>query len=111
MKNDIYILESNAWSYLANEDSWWRHQMETFVAILAVCAGNSLVTGEFPSQRPVTGMTFSLIRAWINSWVDNSEAGDLRRRHAHYDVTVIQAILQLHLSDQQVHCLLSRDLY
>ena len=32
----------------------WRHQMETFSALLAICAGNSLVTGEFPSQRPVT---------------------------------------------------------
>ena len=37
---------------LAN--SWWRHQMETFSALLALCAGNSLVTGEFSSQRPVT---------------------------------------------------------
>ena len=34
--------------------SWWRHQMETFSALLALCAGNSPVTGEFPSQRPVT---------------------------------------------------------
>ena len=34
--------------------SWWRHQMETFSALLALCAGNSLFTGEFPSQRPVT---------------------------------------------------------
>ena len=34
--------------------SWWRHQMETFSALLAICAGNSPVTGEFPSQRPVT---------------------------------------------------------
>ena len=34
--------------------SWWRHQMETFYALLALCTGNSLVTGEFPSQRPVT---------------------------------------------------------
>ena len=32
----------------------WRHQVETFSALLALCAGNSLVTGEFPSQRPVT---------------------------------------------------------
>ena len=32
---------------------WWRHQMETFSALLALCAGNSPVTGEFPSQRPV----------------------------------------------------------
>ena len=32
----------------------WRHQMETFSALLALCAGISPVTGEFPSQRPVT---------------------------------------------------------
>ena len=28
--------------------------METFPALLAICAGNSPVTGEFPAQRPVT---------------------------------------------------------
>ena len=28
--------------------------METFSTLLALCAGNSPVTGEFPSQRPVT---------------------------------------------------------
>ena len=28
--------------------------METFSALLAICAGNSPVTGEFPAQRPVT---------------------------------------------------------
>ena len=36
------------------KSSWWRHQMETFSALLAFCAGNSPVTGEFPTQRPVT---------------------------------------------------------
>ena len=35
-------------------NSWWRHQMETFSALLALCAGNSPVPGEFPTQRPVT---------------------------------------------------------
>ena len=35
-------------------NSWWRHQMETFSALLAFCAGNSSVPGEFPAQRPVT---------------------------------------------------------
>ena len=44
--------------------SWWRHQMETFFALLAICAaGNSLVPGEFPAQRPVTrsfGVFFDL---------------------------------------------------
>ena len=34
--------------------SWWRHQMEAFSALLAICAGNSPVPGEFPTQRPVT---------------------------------------------------------
>ena len=34
--------------------SWWRYQMETFSALLAHCAGNSPVTGEFPAQKPVT---------------------------------------------------------
>ena len=42
---------------------WWRHQMETFSDLLAICAGNSPVTGEFPAQRPVTrsfGVFFDL---------------------------------------------------
>ena len=33
---------------------WWRHQLERFSALLALCAGNSPVPGEFPLQRPVT---------------------------------------------------------
>ena len=28
--------------------------METFSVLLAICGGNSPVTGEFPAQRPVT---------------------------------------------------------
>ena len=34
--------------------TWWRHQMETFSALLDICAWNSPVTDEFPAQRPVT---------------------------------------------------------
>ena len=34
--------------------TWWRHQVEAFSALLAICAGNSPVPGEFPTQRPVT---------------------------------------------------------
>ena len=34
--------------------AWWRHQMEPFPVLLALYAGNSPVTGEFPAQRPVT---------------------------------------------------------
>ena len=34
--------------------SRWRHEMEICSAFLALCAGNSQVTGELPSQRPMT---------------------------------------------------------
>ena len=34
-------------------------------------------------------MMFSLICAWINGWVNNRGAGDLRRNRAHYDVTAM----------------------
>ena len=46
--------------------------------------------GEFPAQWPVTrSLDVSLICAWINDWVNNREAGDLRRHRGHYDVNVI----------------------
>ena len=34
-------------------------------------------------------LMFSLICAWINGWVNNREAGDLRRHRTHYDVIVV----------------------
>ena len=34
--------------------------METFSALLAICAGNSPVTGEFPTQRPDTTRSFDV---------------------------------------------------
>ena len=130
------------WQSIKLPVAWWCHQMETFSALLAICAGNSPVTGEFPAQRPVTrsfavsfdlrlnkrlpwvnngdrgwwsetpsrplwrhcngvpvnsphkgqwrgALMFSLICAWINGWVSNREAGDLRRHRAHYDVIVM----------------------
>ena len=65
--------------------------METFSALLAIiCAGNSPVPGEFTAQRPVTrSFDVSFICVWINGWVNNRKAGDLRRYRAHYNVTVM----------------------
>ena len=48
--------------------AWWRHQMETFSALLALCAGP---TGEFPSQRPVTrSFDVRLSKQWWGWWFE-----------------------------------------
>ena len=39
-------------------------------------------------------LMFSLICVWINGWVNNREAGDLRRHRAHYDVSVMIALTE-----------------
>ena len=50
----------------------------------------------FPHKGQWRGaLTFSLIFAWINDWVNNREAGDLRRQHGHYDVIVMGSALTL----------------
>ena len=61
--------------------TWWCHQMEKFSAVLALCVGNSPVTGEFPSPRPVTRrshvffdlplhkqLSKRLIHRWLEMW-------------------------------------------
>ena len=67
---------------------WWRHQMETFSALLALCEGNSPVTGEFPPHKgqECGALMLSLICAWTNYWANNGDTGDLRRHRAHNDV-------------------------
>ena len=70
--------------------TWWRHQMETFSALLALCAGNSPVPVNSPHKGQWRGvLMFSLICVWIDGWVNNREADDLRRRRTHYNVTVM----------------------
>ena len=60
--------------------------METFSELLAIRAGNSPVTGEFPTQRPVTRSFDVFFDLRVNN---NREAGDLRRHQAHNDVIVM----------------------
>ena len=52
------------------------------------------VTGHLCGNSPHKGqwrgaLVFSLICAWINGWVNNREAGDLRCHRGHYDVNVM----------------------
>ena len=57
-----------------------------------ICRDTGHLCGEFgPVNSPHKGqcrgpLVFSLICVWINGWVNNREAGDLRRYRAHYDV-------------------------
>ena len=88
---------------------WWRHQMETFSALLVLCAGNSPITGEslpppppppptpHPHPPPPTHtngsdaelLWFLWSAPWINSWINNREARDLRHQRTHYHVIVM----------------------
>ena len=74
--------------------AWWRHQMETFSGLLALCVGNSPVPVNSPHKGQWRGaLMFSLIFARISSWVNNREAGDLRRHRGHYEVNVMDIII------------------
>ena len=55
--------------------TWWRHQMETFSALLAICAGNSPVPGEFPTQRPVTRSFDVYFDLRPNKWLSKQSWG------------------------------------
>ena len=90
---NIYPSFENRTSKQVTDTQWWRHQMETFSALLAICARNHWS----PVNSPHKGqwreaLMFSLIYTRINGWVNNSEAGDLRRHRAHYAVTVMLAV-------------------
>ena len=70
--------------------AWWRHQNGNIFALLALWAGNSPVPVNSPHKGQWRGaLMFSLIYAWLNDWVNNREAGDLRRHRGHYDVNVM----------------------
>ena len=73
---------------------WWRHQMETFSALLALWAGIYRSPVNSPHKDQWRGaLMFSLIWARIVGWVNNREPGDLRRHSAPYDVTVTICVL------------------
>ena len=52
-----------------------------------------------PTKASDTELWYFLWSApWINGWVNNREAGDLRRHRAHYDVTVMYPIRRTKMS-------------
>ena len=70
--------------------------METFSVLLALCVGIHWSPVNSPHKGQWHGaLIFPLICTWINGWINNREAGDLRPYHAHYDVTVMKCIVLL----------------
>ena len=69
--------------------------METFSALLAICAGNSPVTGELPTQTPVTRSFDVFFDLRLNKRLSNQSWGwwfetpPESRHRVHYDVTVM----------------------
>ena len=66
-------------------DPCWRHQIETFSALLALCVG----IHRWPVNSPHKGqwrraVMFSLVSVGIKGWINNGEVG-----RAHYDVTMM----------------------
>ena len=70
--------------------------METFsFRVTGPLCGGFTVAGEFPAQRPVTRNFDVSFDLRLNGLANNREAGDLRRHHAHYDVTVMSFPAQI----------------
>ena len=73
--------------------TWWRHQWKLFPRYWPFVRGIHRSPVNSPHKGQWRGaVMFSLICVWINGWVNNREAGDLRRYRAHYDVSVINAV-------------------
>ena len=87
--NDV-LLQDRVKSRSQAIRTWWLHQMETISALLAICAGNSPVPGEFPAQRPVTRSFDVLFDLRLNKQLRKQSWGwYLGRYRAHYDVIVM----------------------
>ena len=86
--------------------------MEAFSALLALCVGNSPVPVNSPHRGQWRGaLMFSLICARIKDWVNNREAGDLRRHHGHYDVNVMNKNVLLTLTSMCLYIYMHIDPY
>ena len=67
--------------------------METFSVLLALCAGNSPVTGNFAAQRPVTRSFDVFFDLRLNKRLSKQPWGWWLRRHrGHYDVNVMTLV-------------------
>ena len=87
---------------------WWRHQMDAFSVSPALCGGNSPVTGESPSQRPVTPSFKIFFDLRLNKRLSKPPIGrwfetPLRSSWRHYNVMFHFNIYeQTHMKDHGI---------
>ena len=84
----ICTWRSETWSFLCTR---WFHAINAVTHIHDDVIQWKHFPGYWPFVRGIHPgiLMFSLICAWINGWVNNGEAGDLRRHRTHYEVTVM----------------------
>ena len=84
------------WLVLHDDVIKWKHFPRNwpFVRGIHRSAVNSPHKGQWRGA-----LIFSLICVWKNGWVNNREAGDLRRNRGHYDVIVMNSFRRLVLVD------------
>ena len=108
----IASLLTNTYTGLASHDDVikWKHfpRYWPFVRGIHWSLVNSPHKGQWRGA-----LMLSLIRAWINGWVNNGEACDLKRHRAHHDVTVMwsmwegQSLLIINQLDINDRCMVA----
>ena len=85
------------WNKKAFPLSWWRHQMSHFPRYCPFVRDRDRPPHKGQWRGP---LMFSLICVWSNSWANNGDAGDMKRRRAHWDITAMST--QNLITDSQI---------
>ena len=92
----IYVISLYIWASCRKQNKpFWRHDMEKFSTLLALCEGNPPVMGGFPHTKglSVQGFNVALKFAWAWSWANDQVADDMRRHDTH--VMSLQCVWQI----------------
>ena len=86
LQTNITLCILSIWYFIHDDVVKWKH----FPGYCPFVRGihRSPVNSPHKSQWRGVSM-FSLICAWINGWVNNREAGDLRHHHAYFDIAIM----------------------
>ena len=81
--------------------------LEIFSASLALFEGKPPMTGALTKGQWRGALMSSLVCALANSWINNRDAGDLRRHRSHYYVTVMVRAATCPVAHINVHLYIS----